>query len=246
MTEGNQKIRGIAHRGYPGKAPENTLKSFQWAIDLNFSHLELDVQLSKDGEVIVMHDWTVDRVCGEPGTVRDMTLAELKRLRVGGVEEVPTLEETLELCRGKLIVSIELKQGGDYYAGLEEKVVERVRRLRMTDQVYIISFDQYSVVKVKQLCPEVEVGIILGGNSPFLYHPLQQMGASYLAVPLKYLNEDAVEQCSKHGLQLITWPADNAEQIAKVTPYPDVLVTTNELEIWRDHAIRTGQFWTGK
>jgi glycerophosphoryl diester phosphodiesterase len=241
-----KRIRGIAHRGYPSKAPENTLRSFQAAIDLNFSHLELDVHLSRDGEIVVMHDFTVNRMCGEKGTIRDMTLAELKRLNVGGTEKIPTLEETLELCRDKIIVSIELKQAADYYPELERKVVELVRSMGMVDQVYIISFDQYSVVKVNKLCPEVEVGFVIGGNNAFIYEPLHRMGASYLAVPINYLNEDAVNQCLHYGLQLISWPVDNAAQIEIVKRYPQILVTTNELEVWRDYACQAGQFWPGK
>ncbi|MFK7693192.1 glycerophosphodiester phosphodiesterase [Paenibacillus sp. HJGM_3] len=238
-----KKIRGIAHRGYPGKVPENTLRSFQAAIDLQFSHLELDVHLSKDGEIVVMHDWTINRMCGEKGTIRDMTLAELKRVNVGVTEKIPTLEETLELCRDRIIVSIELKQAGDYYPELEQKVVDLVRRMDMVEQVYIISFDQYSVVKVKQLCPEVEVGVVIGGNNPFLFAPLREIGASYFALPIQYLNEDTVNQCLRHNLQLITWPVDNAEQIERIKPYPHIWVTTNALEVWREHACQTGKYW---
>src|SRR5690625_7519217 len=103
------KIRGIAHRGFPGRAPENTLSSFQLACDLAFTHLELDVQLTKDGVPVLIHDYSINRMTNGEGLVRDYTLKQLKEFKVKDVERIPTLEEALNMLKGKISILVELK-----------------------------------------------------------------------------------------------------------------------------------------
>lgn len=89
------KVKALAHRGYSAKYPENTLSSFRAAYDLGFTHLELDVHLSKDGVPVLMHDLRIDRTTNGKGFVKDYTYEELKQFRVGDRETIPTLEEAL-------------------------------------------------------------------------------------------------------------------------------------------------------
>ncbi|MBB6730893.1 glycerophosphodiester phosphodiesterase family protein [Cohnella zeiphila] len=231
-------IHAVAHRGYPVKYPENTLSAYRASLDLNFTYVELDVHLSKDGVPVLMHDFTVNRLTDGTGYIKDFTLEELKRLRVRETEQIPTLEEALALYKGRAMVSIELKQAGDIYPGLEEKVLESVRRAGMLDQVYIISFDTYSVIKTRKLCPDVELGIVMSGCTPFVFEPMKELSIRYLAVPVHALTHAYADECLERGLQLIAWPGDTEEQMQKLLQYPSVLVTTNELERWRDFVIR--------
>ena len=143
------KIKGMAHRGYPVKYPENTLISFQAAYELGFTHLELDVQLSKDGIAIVMHDTTVNRMTNAKGLIKDFTFLELRDLKVGETETIPTLEEALLFAKDKMIVSIELKQQGDLYDGLEAETLKIIKQTDMMDQVYVNSFDHFAVIKMR-------------------------------------------------------------------------------------------------
>src|SRR3989344_9380836 len=99
----------IGHRGACGYAPENTLKSFQRAIDLGVDAIELDVQLCKSGELIVMHDNTVDRTTDGSGFIKKLKLKDLKKLDAGEGERIPTLEEVLNLVDRRVKVNIELK-----------------------------------------------------------------------------------------------------------------------------------------
>lgn len=228
------RIRGVAHRGYPARYPENTLPAFRAAIDLDFSIVELDVHLSKDGIPVVIHDYRVDRVTDGRGEVGDLTLSELKKLRVHNSEEIPTLEEALELLKGRATISIELKQAGSLYPGLEEVVLKSVMQRDMLDQVYLLAFDQYSLLRARELNKDVELGINIGGVGPFYFEPMKRLSVRYLAVPIRYLTDTLVNKAQEEEVQLITWPVDTPEQMERIRRYPSVLPTTNELERWRD------------
>lgn len=120
-----------------GYAPENTLPSFRMAIDMGVDGVELDVHMTRDGgEVVVIHDFTVDRTTnGRGGFIKDLTLAEIKKLDAGarfggkwrGVA-VPTLEEVFREFGRRIKYKVEIKRGGDYYPGIERRVVELIRR----------------------------------------------------------------------------------------------------------------------
>ncbi|HEX7066346.1 MAG TPA: glycerophosphodiester phosphodiesterase family protein [Bacillales bacterium] len=227
------KVRGIAHRGYSVKYPENTLSSYQAACDLGFEILELDAHLSKDGIPVLMHDATIDRMTDGEGWIKDYTVEELKRFRVGENETIPTLEEALRLVKGKMIVSIELKQKGYRYPGLEQAVVDVIRKVDMLDQVYIIGFDHYAVARMRQLNNQIELGLVLSGASPAVFSFMKKIRANYLAVGAAYITEEYVRACQEHGVQLIAWTVNTEQQIREMLRYPSVLCTTDELELFK-------------
>lgn len=228
--------RGLAHRGYPGRYPENTLTGFQAACELGFAYLELDVQLSKDGVPVVMHDFRVDRVTDGKGNVKDMTIAELKRLRIAGTEEIPTLEEALRLLQGRILVDVELKQCGDLYPGLEAAVLGVVHKLNMEDQVFFTSFDHYSMIRMRELHRGAEIGLINYGASPALIRLAKELNGRYVSVRHNYLTEPFIRLCEEEGIQLIAWTVDEESDMRRMAGYPSVLVCTNELERWQSVA----------
>ncbi|OXM87279.1 glycerophosphodiester phosphodiesterase [Paenibacillus rigui] len=228
------KIAGLAHRGYPKKFPENTMASFQAAMDLSFSHLELDVQLSKDGVPVVIHDTTVNRTTNGKGHVADFTLEELRQLDAGGEESIPTLAEVLMLAKDKVLVDIELKQSGNLYPGLEEKVLEVIAECGVQDQVFVTSFDHYSIQRMRQLSKEIELGLVLYGATPAVFPLAEQLGARYISVKYIYLTDDFVQECEQRGIQLIAWTIDDEAEMRKLREqYPHVWICTNELEKWK-------------
>ncbi|MCS7461395.1 glycerophosphodiester phosphodiesterase [Paenibacillus doosanensis] len=226
------KVRGIAHRGYPVRYPENTLVSFQAACELSYSHLELDVQLSKDGVPVVIHDTSVDRMTDGSGRVQDLTLAELKQLTVGGSERIPTLEEALELLNGRLIVDIELKQMGDLYPGLEEAVIQTVKKKGMQEQVFLTSFDHYSLARVRELDDRIDIGLINQGASPAFFPWAREMKCGYMSIYYPYMTEEFIRRCEREHVQLISWTVDKESDMKKLAAYPSLLICTNELELW--------------
>ena len=173
MTETTKRTTKVwAHRGASGYRPENTLEAFELAIRQGADGIELDVHTSVDGELIVMHDENVDRVTDGTGLIKDMTLAQLKELKVStpaepsGIYHIPTLAEVLELMRTTdMMINIELKNSICFYPGMEEKILKLVKEMNMEDQLIYSSFNHYSLLQLKQLNDHVQTGILFSKSS---------------------------------------------------------------------------------
>lgn len=160
----------IAHRGASAHFPENTLAAFQGAIDMGADMVELDVQLSADGEVVVFHDDTLSRCTQGRGRLADYRLAQLKKLDAGSWfakafsgETIPTLDEVLHICRGRIAVNIEIKTEAvtdSPACGIEEKCLARVSAAGMRDHVAYSSFDPRAIGHLKAHDPGACVAIL--------------------------------------------------------------------------------------
>ena len=152
------------HRGNPAEHPENTLASFLSAIELGVDLIECDVHLSSDGELVVIHDHTLERTTDGTGLVGQQSLAQLRELDAGGGERLPLLEEVCAVARDRVGLCVETKQMPVPYPGLEEKLVAELRRLDMVAQTSVISFRHGSALRVKELEPRLQVGVITGAR----------------------------------------------------------------------------------
>src|SRR5919202_5121590 len=128
----------VGHRGAMGHCPENTLASFERGLELGADWIELDVHLSRDGALVVIHDETLDRTTNGSGLVKDHTLAQLERLDAGGGQRIPTLDEILEWARANgVVLDIEIKNAPLYYNGIEAAVVRALDARTMTEQAVV-------------------------------------------------------------------------------------------------------------
>ena len=171
-TSKNHKTLIFAHRGVPSKAPENTLPSFQLALEAGADGIELDVILSKDKHPIVMHDFKLGRTASIKGLVQEMTFEEIKKADAGswygeqfkGVE-IPTLAEVFDLVGDKLLINIELKMhASDRTSDLAEIVVKLVEQYQLEDTVIYSSFNPHALAHVKSLNPQASIGLLSIGN----------------------------------------------------------------------------------
>ncbi|HLG26819.1 MAG TPA: glycerophosphodiester phosphodiesterase [Paenisporosarcina sp.] len=157
-----------AHRGASGTHPENTLAAFEEAARLAIHGVEFDVHVSKDGELVVIHDETIDRTSNGVGYVKDLTLSELRAYDFGSWfnedyarESIPTLEEVLKIFQHTTHhVNIELKSDVFPYEGMGEKVLYLVEKMGMADRVVISSFDHEAIRNFKRSAPHIEVAIL--------------------------------------------------------------------------------------
>ncbi|MDO5022824.1 MAG: glycerophosphodiester phosphodiesterase [Eubacteriales bacterium] len=161
----NTKI--YAHRGASGYAPENTLAAFSLAVEQNADGVELDVQLTRDKQLVVVHDERIDRVSDGTGRVCDISLRSLKKLKFGinhmgyENEQMPTLEEVFDLLKDtKLNINIELKNSILPYEGLEEYCLELSAKKGMEDRIVYSSFNHYSMLRLKKMNPYATCGIL--------------------------------------------------------------------------------------
>lgn len=160
--------KNFAHRGFSGKYPENTMLAFRKAVEEGVDGIELDVQLTKDGEVVIIHDETIDRTTDGKGLVVSYTCDELRKFDASfkfrgqcGFNPIPTLREYFELVKDKnLVTNIELKTGLNEYFGIEEKVWKLIEEYRLEDRVLISSFNHYSVLRMKSIAPNLKYGLL--------------------------------------------------------------------------------------
>ncbi|MCT8137189.1 glycerophosphodiester phosphodiesterase [Anaerobacillus sp. CMMVII] len=180
----------MAHRGWSSRAPENTLAAIQLVIDEPWiDSVEIDVQLTKDLVPVVIHDFRVDRTTNGLGYVRDFTLSQLRTLDAGSWfgsrylgQKIPTLEEVLQLCKGKKQLNIELKTNDDMYKNLAAMVVQLVEKNQMAREVMITSFNLEGIRKISKDKTSIETGIIIKGVPSSLSQKLKYTGANVISL----------------------------------------------------------------
>lgn len=227
----------FAHRGASGYAPENTLEAFALAMEQGADGIELDVQLTKDEKVVVVHDETIDRVSNGKGFVKDYTLAELKKFSFDnqmkaykGVK-IPTLREVLDLVKpGSMEVNIELKTGIIWYPEIEEKVIEAVKESGMQERIIYSSFNHYSVQRVKALCPDAEAAYLFSDVILDMEKYTKQTGVQGIHPAFYHLKmSDFMERYKKSNLKIRVWTVNQKKWIhefireeieAIITNYP--------------------------
>ena len=202
----------IAHRGASALAPENTMTSFERAVELGADAIELDLHLSRDGELVVIHDDTLDRTTNGHGPVNERSLEELKRLDAGrwfgeefAGERVPTLAEVLERFAGKVPLALEVKAGSAFFPGIEEEVVSALRRHSAIEQAAVASFDHYALQRLKEIEPTLRTAALLVGR-PVSVSAIAGPGrAEAMALEASLVTKTEVEACRAAGLQLVVW-----------------------------------------
>ncbi|MET3659304.1 glycerophosphodiester phosphodiesterase [Sporosarcina psychrophila] len=230
----------VAHRGASNFAPENTQSAFRKALELGADFLECDVHLSKDGELIIMHDDKVDRTTNGSGYVKNFTLAELKELDAGGKfhssfagEKIITLNELLEEFYGETGLLIEIKKPS-MYPGIEERVVALLGEYNDLNSIIVQSFDIESMRKMNTLLPELEVALLI---KPSIQSLSSQKiidltsFATYINFNVSYVNKREINQIHNQGGKVLVWSTKNQGWVDKAYQY-DVDGIITDFSIW--------------
>ncbi|MHB8172693.1 MAG: glycerophosphodiester phosphodiesterase, partial [Thermincolia bacterium] len=186
----------IAHRGWSGRAPENTMASIAMAIEEpRIQAIEIDVQLTKDGVPVVIHDFTLERTTNGKGRVKDYTYEQLASMDAGewfshefAGEKIPRLEDVLLAVRGKTRLLIELKTARKLYPQLGEKVAQLICRYEMQSEVRVISFNHQGIKALKEAVPSIKTGLIFYGLPTLLQEQLKETGAEMVSMAYQYLS----------------------------------------------------------
>lgn len=215
----------IAHRGASAYEPENTIRSFERAIEMKADMVEFDVRQSLDGRLVVIHDAKVDRTTGGRGMVSEKTLSELKGLDAGKGERIPTFEEALDACSGRTRLVIELKQNG-----IEERIIREINARGLRDDVFIVSFNASRLRLVKALDPGVRTGLILfaSGNPIAL---AERCGADAVAPFRWFITKGFVEKAKSRGLYTFTWTVDDERKAIALRDMGVTGIVTNRPDI---------------
>jgi glycerophosphoryl diester phosphodiesterase len=206
-AEGRIMLGG--HRGNPADHPENTLASFQSAIDAGCDLVECDVHLTADGELAVIHDHLLERTTNGTGLVGAHTLAELRELDAGKGQKIPLLEEVIELVRDRVGLVIETKQNPVPYPGLEEKLAAFIRERGMADRVSVISFHHRCIRHLREVAPELDLGIINASRPIDPVGMLRAAGADLFSCYWGTLDPQMVEEIRAAQGAVGVWTVDD-------------------------------------
>jgi len=222
-----RKVSIVAHRGASAYEPENTLRSVKRALEMGVDMVEVDVHASRDGHIVVIHDAKLDRTTSGKGYVKDLTLKELRNLDAGLGEKIPTLEEVLELIKGKAQLVIEIK-----VLGTEEKVLRIVKEGGLENGVLITSFYHPTVKRVKELDPKIKTGIIISSRPVKPAQLVLNAKSDVLFPRYVYVDQEMVREVHKQKLAIYPWTIDDPDEMRPlikmgvdgiVTNKPDVL-----------------------
>lgn len=232
----------LAHRGFSAAYPENTLPAFQKAMECGADGAELDVQLTRDGVPIVIHDECLLRTTGDPRLVTEVDYAELCTLDASfsfraqtGFCPIPTLEDYFTLVAGTgFLTNIELKTAYITYPGLCEKVLALTDRYRLRQQIVISSFNHDSVRHFKRLAPDVRCGLLYGCRLIDAPQYAKKAGAEFLHPDIRATDQDALDRCDGTGVQISPWTVNDEKDMrfllgqknvyAIITNHPDRLL----------------------
>ncbi|MEZ3180848.1 glycerophosphodiester phosphodiesterase [Streptomyces pimonensis] len=214
----------IGHRGVMGVEPENTLRSFVAAQEAGLDVIELDLHLSKDGALVVMHDTEVDRTTDGTGAIADKTLAELRALDAGRGERIPVFEEVLDAVRTPLQAEIKDVQAARALAGV-------MNGRGLADRVEVSSFHDEAVVEIARLVPGARTALIASRYDTGVVERAVRAGASTVCLDIRRLTLETVERAQEAGLRIIGWVVNTQDHLRLVralgldgatTDYPEI------------------------
>lgn len=225
-----------AHRGVMARYPENTMSAFRAAVDANADGIEADVHMTKDGELVLIHDETIDRTTDGHGQVASMRLSELRRVNAGvgfDVEDrIPTLEELLDLCRGtSLRLNLEVKTDIERYPGIEERLMDAIGNQRIpVEQVVFSSFNHMTLNRLQKLAPEFERAVLLAQPLYDLVAYCEKIGATAVHPHVRTLTDDDILQLHEVGFAVRPYTVKTVPDLERFRRLGVDAVFVNDIE----------------
>jgi len=216
----------VAHRGASAIAPENTLLAYKLAYELGADMIETDVQETKDGTLVCIHDYTVDRTTNGRGTIAELTYREIRDLDAGNSEKIPTLDEVLDYVQGKMKINIELK-----VTDIENKVLSAVKTRNMISDVIISSFLHGTLISMKNLDASVSTAVLVSKIRNDMISYVIEHEANALNPDFKNITPDIVAEAHRNNIQVFPWTVNDSGQMQAlyemsvdgiITNFPDV------------------------
>jgi len=242
-------VKVIAHRGASGHAPENTIAAVKRAIELGANYVEIDVHLSKDKEVVVIHDATLDRTVNHFGQVSFYKLEELKKFDAGAKfhpdfrgEKIPTLEEVIQTTKGKAILLIEIKKSTSFYTNIEKKVFDIIKQNKAEEWVEVQTFYDPVLKNWLALGSNIPVHKLMVGNIfPFYVDYVVNAGNIYKKTKgaqginpnVKWMGNRLFSKIKDQNLSCYVWTVNEEKDIKKmlaqkvdgiITNYPEKVI----------------------
>lgn len=217
----------FAHRGFSGKYPENTMLAFEKAVEIGVDGIELDVHLTKDNEIVIIHDEDIKRTCDGEGLVKDMTLEELRKFDasatfrgVYGFCGIPTLREYFELVKDTpIITNIELKTGVYEYPTIEKRVIDMVREFGLSEKIIFSSFNHFTVKRCEEIAPEIKRGFLTGDWIYDFGKYTAERNVQCCHPWHVSLSEEVIREMHEAGCETNTWTVNEYADIEKLSKW---------------------------
>lgn len=217
-----------AHRGYSAKYPENTISAFKTAFP-HVDGIELDVQLTRDGRLVVIHDETVDRTTNGSGFVKDMTLRQLRLLRTESGERIPTLEEVLVLIEpSDVTLNIELKTDQFDYEGIEYLTWLAVTEFKLEERVVFSSFNPDTLLRLRDVAREARIAVLTGDGHPGLIDLVERIGAEAVHAQPEFVGTKEAATLREQNRLLRLYTINDPSELPDMTGVDAIM--TDEVE----------------
>ncbi len=241
------KTKIFGHRGSAGTHPENTMISFKEAARVGADGIELDIQMTKDGVIVIIHDETVKRTTNgkNKGWVKDYTLKEIKKMDVSykfkdkyGICEIPTLEELFVWAKSnQLLINVEFKTGLVSYKGIEEKTLKMINDYRLEERIVLSSFNHSTLVKCRQLSSSIDLAILYmeGLYEPWNY--AKRLHTNGIHPYHQTINKEIVDESKRNGIAVRPFTINDEQKMkqfidfgcsAIITDHPKKAVAINK------------------
>ena len=232
----------IAHRGYSARYPENTLLAFEKAVAAGADMIELDVHLSQDGRLVVIHDEKIDRTSNGTGAVADLSLAELKRYNYNnrmaetGFVGISTLDEVIGWAGNRVMLNIEIKNGPVRNEGIERKLADLLQETRFTDRVIVSSFDHHALAEMKRIAGSVRTGMLYDSVWIRFADEVRALGVFSVHPRADAVKAGQLRWAKSCGIQVYPWVVKDRETLKafRASGYVDG-VMVNDLALFSEH-----------
>lgn len=209
----------IAHRGYSARYPENTLLAFERAVEAGADMIELDVHLSLDGRLVVIHDEKIDRTSDGTGLVANLSLTELKRYNYNnnmmefGFVGIPTLEEVIGWAGDRVLLNIEIKKGPVRNEGIEKRLADLLKETRFMDRVIVSSFDHCTLAEMKRIAGDVRTGMLYDSVWISFAEEVRKLGIFSVHPGTDAVDAGQLRWAKSCGIQVYPWVVKDRETL---------------------------------
>ncbi|MGE4453238.1 MAG: glycerophosphodiester phosphodiesterase [Sphaerochaeta sp.] len=230
----------LAHRGFSGNYPENTMLAFRKAVEAHADGIELDLHLSKDGELIIIHDELLERTTGKKGYVHDYLCKELQSIDAGIFSHdyqeetlIPSFSQYAHFIKDKdVITNIEIKTNRRYYPAIEEKILEALKAFSIEDKVIISSFNWLSVCRFKMIAPHIATAVLIEDTYVAnIERQVASLAINFLHPDIHLLDDSIIESCNQAGVPLNIWTVNTEQQIKQAQQWGAQGIITNHPDL---------------
>jgi glycerophosphoryl diester phosphodiesterase len=201
----------IGHRGAGPPEPENTLRSFIKAVEVGVDGIEFDLRSTSDGNIVVIHDKTLDRTTNGRGTVGTLKLKELRHLDAGLGEKIPTFEEVISAFGHKTLLHAELKE-----TGFEDEVIRTVKACGIQEKFIASSFDTLVIQRFHDVEPHIRKALITDDMPLQVFEKVIELGVSGIHPSVRCFSKELLEKATRHGLEINVWTVNDESTAAEL------------------------------